>query len=65
MVPTKDCQRQTDHVFEKDARGVDRCAFCSRTWAETVRGFGLSGDLPGRHGALMDLNRRANHEAGF
>lgn len=65
MTPTKDCERRSDHVFDTDTRGVDRCVFCARTWAETVRGFGLAGDLPGRHGKWADLNRRYNAEAGL
>lgn len=60
----KDCVRRADHHFERDAHGVERCAFCLRTWAETVRGFGLAGDLPGRSGKWADLSKRYNAEAG-
>lgn len=60
----KDCQRQSDHVFQADSRGVERCAFCNRPWSETVRGFGLTGDLPGRMGKYHDLNKKLNAEAG-
>lgn len=63
--PMKDCARQTDHRFQPDHRGVERCAFCERTWAETVRGFGLAGDLPGRMGKYHDLNKKLNAEAGL
>lgn len=67
--PMKDCTRQSDHRFTPDARGLDRCAFCGRTWAETVRGFGLSGDLPGQNAGRSARFRRMsdemNHEAGL
>lgn len=65
MTPTKDCEKRSDHVFQTDTRGVDRCAFCHRTWAETMRGFGVGGDLPGRMGKYHDLNKKYNAEAGL
>lgn len=61
MTPTKDCEKQSDHAFQVDTRGVERCAFCARTWAETVRGFGMAGDLPGYN---RGLSEKLNREAG-
>lgn len=51
--PMKDCEKQSDHVFHVDYDGNERCAFCYRTWAQTVRGVGIGGDLPGRNASRV------------
>jgi hypothetical protein len=55
------CERRTDHKFEQDTNGVERCVHCQVTWAESVRGFGLAGDLPGYN---RGLSEKLNREAG-
>lgn len=56
------CQKHSDHAFEKDDEGVERCSRCGVSWKDAVRGVGIGGDLPARNRSMSD---RMNREAGL